>query len=68
MKYLKRFWALLTGYYYVPCPVCGREMYGFEFDSRINGIMYTTARLHNARIGKITCSKACSRDPFKVQQ
>lgn len=36
-RFLAKFIARLTGYFWLPCPICGKEFAGFEFGG---GVLY----------------------------
>lgn len=54
-RWWHRLYARLAGYFWLPCPVCGRMFGGHEIGGIIGGVV------HGDRItpGKAVCSEEC---------
>ena len=52
-RWMHRLWAYLLGYFWAPCPVCGREFGGHEWDGQ--GIPKRT----EPYIKRAVCSPEC---------
>ncbi len=49
-RLLHRFWAWFAGYYWMPCPLCGKYIGGHEHDWNKSGCLMTAEGT-----GKTTC-------------
>ena len=56
METLRRFWAWLLGYFWLPCPICGRMFGGYE-----------TASVGIIRTGKLVC-KECEENAKEINK
>jgi hypothetical protein len=52
---LHRLWAWMFGYFWAPCPVCGKHFGGHECGRSTVPLMYEKGR------GKLVCSHECGK-------
>ena len=60
MEFLRKFWANMNGYFWLPCPVCGRMFGGFEIAD--NGLIGKPGEC-----GTCVCKK-CNEEVLKVNK
>jgi hypothetical protein len=49
-RFVHHFWAWLAGYYWIPCPLCGKYIGGHEHSWEKSGCLLT-----GENRGKVTC-------------